>query len=80
VVVALPVKLACAGQLKPGLVMLGHCLVQQRALGVARVVALGLTGGAWVLCKHTVLCRILLNRAAQQNGPEGPFAVSARGR
>jgi hypothetical protein len=45
VVVALPVKLACAGQLKPGLVMLGHCLVQQRALGVARVLALGLTGG-----------------------------------
>lgn len=40
VVVALPVELARAGQLKPGLVVLSDCLVEQRALGVARVVAL----------------------------------------
>jgi hypothetical protein len=42
VVVALPVKLACAGQLKPGLKMLGYGLVEQRAFGVARVVELWL--------------------------------------
>jgi hypothetical protein len=41
VVVALAVELARAGQLKPGLVVLGYRLVQQRALGVARVVELG---------------------------------------
>ena len=35
VVVALPVKLARAGELKPGLKVLGYRLVQQRALGVA---------------------------------------------
>ena len=46
VVVALPVELACAAQLKPGLVVLGNCLAQQCALGVARVVELGL-GGVW---------------------------------
>ena len=38
VVVALPVELACAGQLKPGLKMFGNGFVEQRALGVARVV------------------------------------------
>jgi hypothetical protein len=41
VVVALAVKLACAGQLKPGLEVLGYGLVEQRALGVAPVVELG---------------------------------------
>jgi hypothetical protein len=45
VVVALPVELPCAGQIKPGLVVLGHRLVQQRAFGVARVVELGLGFG-----------------------------------
>ena len=40
-VVALAVKLARAGQITPGVVVLGHRLVEQRALGVARVVALG---------------------------------------
>jgi hypothetical protein len=44
---------ACAGHLKPGLVKLGHCLVQQRALGAARVVALGLTGGGYEDCSNT---------------------------
>ena len=44
VVVALPVELACAGQLKLSLVMLGHSLVEQRAFRVARVVALGCVG------------------------------------
>ena len=38
VVVALADELVHAGQLKPGLEVLGHRLVQQRALGVARVV------------------------------------------
>ncbi len=42
VVVALAVKLACAGQLKPGLEVFGYGLVEQRAFGVARVVELGL--------------------------------------
>ncbi len=46
VVVTLPIELARAGQVKPGFVMLGHRLVQQRALGVARVVALGF-GRVW---------------------------------
>ena len=41
VVVALPVKLTGAGQLKPGLEVLGYGLVEQSALGVARVVKLG---------------------------------------
>ena len=42
VVVTLPIELSCAGQVKPGLQVLGNGLVQQRALGVARVVELGL--------------------------------------
>ncbi|MCY1166398.1 hypothetical protein D9M73_63310 [compost metagenome] len=41
VVVALAVKLARAGQLKPGLKVLGHRAVQQSLLGVAGVVDLG---------------------------------------
>ena len=41
VVVALAVELTRAGQLQPGHVMLCHCLVQQRAFGVAWVVELG---------------------------------------
>jgi hypothetical protein len=40
VVVALAVK-SRAGLLKPGLVVLGHGLVEQRVLGLAWVVALG---------------------------------------
>ena len=39
-VVALAVELASAGQLKPGLEVLGHRAVQQGAFGVARVVVL----------------------------------------
>jgi hypothetical protein len=35
VVVALPVELTSTGELKPGLKVLGNCLVEQRALGVA---------------------------------------------
>jgi hypothetical protein len=38
VVVALAVELACAGQLKPGLEVLGYGLVEQSPLGAARVV------------------------------------------
>ena len=44
VVVALAVELAGAGKLKLGLKVLGYGLVQQRALGVARVVELGFCG------------------------------------
>jgi hypothetical protein len=40
-VITLPVELACAGQLKPGFVVLCYRLVQQRALRMARVVELG---------------------------------------
>jgi hypothetical protein len=40
--VALPVKLACAGKFMPSLEVLGYGLVSQRALGVARVVEFGL--------------------------------------
>jgi hypothetical protein len=42
VVVALAVKLACTGQLKPCLEMFGYGLVEQSVFGVARVVELGL--------------------------------------
>jgi hypothetical protein len=42
VVVALAVELTGSGQLKPGLKILGNGLVEQRALGVARVVEFGL--------------------------------------
>ena len=41
VVVALPVELACAGQLKPGLKVLGYGLVEQGSLRVVRVVEFG---------------------------------------
>ena len=40
--VALPVKLACAGKFMPSLEVLGYGLVEQRALRVARVVEFGL--------------------------------------
>ncbi len=46
VVVALPVKLACAGERVPGLKVIGNRLVEQRALGVARVVEYGF-GARW---------------------------------
>ena len=39
-VVALTVELACTGKVEPSLVVLGYRLVQQRALGMARVVEL----------------------------------------
>ena len=41
VVVTLSVELAGAGQVKPGLEVFRYGLVEQRALGVARVVELG---------------------------------------
>jgi hypothetical protein len=53
VVVALPLELPCAGLVKPGLVMLGHRLVEQRALGVARVVALGFGWRRHKYCANT---------------------------
>ena len=40
-VVALAVELACAVKFMPGLEVFGNRLVEQRALGVARVVELG---------------------------------------
>jgi len=48
VVVALAIELACAGELKPGLEVLGHRAVQQGALGVAGVVGFG--GLGWLRC------------------------------
>jgi hypothetical protein len=45
VVIALAVKLACAGQLKPSLEVLGYGLVQQRTLRMARVLEFGLGDG-----------------------------------
>ena len=53
VVVALTVELARAGQLKPALVMLGHRLVEQRAFGVTRLVALGLGCSRHEYCANT---------------------------
>ena len=41
VVVALAIELTCAGEFMPGLEMFGYGLVEQSALGVARVVELG---------------------------------------
>ena len=41
-VIALPIELACTGKVCPSLVVLGYRLVQQRALGMARVVEFGL--------------------------------------
>ena len=46
VVVALPVELAGTGEFMPGLKVLGNGLVQQRTLGVARVVEFGF-GERW---------------------------------
>ena len=42
VAVALSIEPARAGQIEPGFEVFGYRLVQQRALGVARVVELGL--------------------------------------
>jgi hypothetical protein len=50
---ALPVELPCAGLVKTGLVVLGHGLVEQRALGVARVVALGFGWRRHKYCANT---------------------------
>lgn len=52
-VITLPVKLARAGKLKPGLKVLGYRLVQQRALGVARLVEFGVAGGRHEYCANT---------------------------
>ena len=41
VLVALAVELACAGRRMPSLEVPGYCAVQQRSLGVTRVVELG---------------------------------------
>ena len=56
VVVALAVELACTNQLKPGLEVLGYGLVQQRALGVARVVELGFCTRLPARVRMRVLC------------------------
>jgi len=55
VVVALAIELACAGEFIPGLVVLGYRLVAQCALGVARVVELGLEVLGINTGKYTVL-------------------------
>ena len=77
VVVTLTIELACAGQLKPSLAMLRHCLVEQRALRVARVVALGFGGGWHEYCANTQDCANfsstgLRSKTAQGSLP-GPF-------
>ena len=61
--IARAVKLTSAGQLKPGLKVLGHRAVQQGALGVAWVVGLGgLSGfsgwGRLGVRLSTVLCAV----------------------
>ena len=45
--------LARSSQLKPGLVVLGHGLVEQRAFGVTRVVELGFGGLRHEFCANT---------------------------
>ncbi len=40
------------GKVQPGLVVLGYCLVEQRALGVARIVEFGFGGGSHEYCAH----------------------------
>jgi hypothetical protein len=52
-VVALPIEVACIGQIKPGLVVLGDRLVQQRTLRVARVVEFGLGCCLHEYCANT---------------------------
>ena len=51
--VALPIELACTGQVKPGFVVLGYRLVEQRALRMARVVELGWRYGRHKYCVNT---------------------------
>ena len=46
-----------AGQLKPGLEMLGNGLVQQRAFGVAGVVDLGFGCCCWLGCSKRSVAR-----------------------
>ena len=66
--IARAVKLTSAGQLKPGLKVLGHRAVQQGALGVAWVVGLGGLSGfsGWgrlgVLRGMVVPTRVLVKR------------------
>ena len=50
---ALPIELACTGQVKPGRVVLGYRLVQQRTLRMARVVEFGLRYGRHKYCVNT---------------------------
>ena len=52
VVVAMAVELTRAGQLQPGLVVLGYRLVEQRAFGVAWVVELGFCSGRHEYCTN----------------------------
>jgi hypothetical protein len=70
VVVALPVELAFAGQLKPGLVVLGHGLVEQRALWVAPVVELGLGCSQHEYCANTQYSAAVV-RALKAQSPDG---------
>ena len=44
--------MACAGQIKPSLVVLGYRLVKQRALRVARVVEFGFGDGWHKYCSN----------------------------
>ena len=58
VVIALAVELPGADQLKPGLEVFGHCVVQQGVLGMARVVELGF--GRRLGCSRRVGARVLV--------------------
>lgn len=76
-VVALTVELACAGQLKPGLVMLGHCLLEQCVLEMARILALGNGGGWHEYCVNKQYCANFsstgLGKKTAQGSLLGPF-------
>jgi hypothetical protein len=70
VVIALSVKLACAGQLKPALVVLGYGLVEQRALRVAWIVELGLGDG------HAAMSARLVKHIASLFGGDGAIQIA----
>ena len=55
VVVALAVKLSCAGELKPGLEVFGNRAIQQGALGMAGVVGFGFVGSRKLRAQRSML-------------------------
>ena len=60
-VIALAVKLSCAGELKPSLEMLGHRAVQQGAFWMAGVVGFGGFGWLSWLRGMRVPTRVMVN-------------------